>query len=165
MKALILNHFWREHTDPLELTARDNTIKLLGDVDCPIYTRSITDQSMLKALKDKKIYNEPCRWDEGDCILFNLGSFIEQHSVDKIFIAGLHFNYCVMELGYYIRGAIDNIPNLTFQDTCKVFVIKECTIAFNEKLHQPVELTPYNYGMKKQDVDPWLCSMSEFLNA
>jgi hypothetical protein len=162
MKGLILNHFWSQHTHELEEACVNKTVALLNNLnDWPIYTRQITHKKILNAITNKNLHDEPCRWDQGDCIIYNLQTWIKENNIDKIYVAGFHFNYCVMELASYVRGAIEALPELSFQDNCTLHIIKECSVAFDQKLQIPKDVLEYNYGMDKNDVDPWLISINK----
>jgi len=133
--GIIFQHFWVEQKHESELLAYKNALDLIEKLpnSVPVLsfdnTKIEIDQRIKQKFNISQIKNIDITQTES-CKLF-LKEWIHKNNLTTIYIAGLHFEYCVMAVCDFLKQ-ICYEEKFSWENNFKVRVIKECT-AFVQK--------------------------------
>lgn len=91
-----------------------------------------------------------------------LKNWIQKQNIKNIYIAGLHFNCCVMQLTTKLKEIAPQL-GLHWNWDFVVKIIEECTISLHEDEINPCELIDTKLHMDYSMVPQWLVSEKEVL--
>jgi len=159
MDALIILHFWNVHAHPLEQTALDNTKKLLKRTNIKHILFSGVEQKSLfdhTASKQVEFYDDSIYDREAD-----LENWIQQNNINRIYICGLHFNACVMNLTSKIFEVSKRLGK-KWEIDFFVKIVEECTAGTvdNKGATMTVDLEHIT-SMKQKTINDWLVSQKD----
>lgn len=159
--GVIFQHFWLDQTGDLELQTHRNTIDLIDAL--PTTTKvmafDITVEPILERIKQR--FTSVVEFKENvaisDLPKQKMRQWILDEGISEIYIAGLHFNCCVMQCTTALREIADELQ-LDWGNRFTVNVIEECTISLHENEYEPVRLEDTRLHMDYALVKPWLIS-------
>jgi hypothetical protein len=153
--GIIFQHFWLDQTSELEQNVYRNTNKLIEDLpsSVEVMTLGITVDTILTPIKNK--FSSIVEYKEMDASKIVLQKWIQDKGINEIYIAGLHFNCCVMNCTTVLKD-IANELDLGWGNTFNVKVIEECTISLHENEKEPCKLEDTKLYMDCSLVKPWL---------
>ena len=157
--GLIVLHFWTSHTDPLEIAALNNTKKLLERTKIKnIIFSGVEDQSLLSLAESRqiKVYSGNVYENNGP-----LTAWITGNNIGKVYICGLHFNACVMNLTTKLFE-VSQIIGKKWEIDFFVKIVEECTAGTRDKdtgtdIVNLDEIT----SMTEKNVNDWLVKQAK----
>jgi hypothetical protein len=153
--GIIFQHFWVDQLSELEQNVHRNTNKLIEDLpsSVEVMTLGIKVDSILAQIKSK--FNSVVEYKEIDVPKTIVQKWIQDKSINEIYIAGLHFNCCIMNCTTVLKD-IANELDLGWGNDFNVKVIEECTISLHENEKEPCKLEDTKLHMDYSLVKPWL---------
>jgi hypothetical protein len=88
--------------------------------------------------------------------------WIIDKEIDEIYIAGLHFNCCVMQCTTALKEIAEEL-DLEWGNKFTVNVIEECTISLQENQADPCRLEDTTLYMDYKLIKPWLVKTEKVL--
>ena len=165
--GIIFQHLWPEHTHPLEQQCHDNIKKLIHSlpVNVPVLSYDIKVEEIAELLQKKfsniNLFME-LEYQATSEIKKIMRDWIEQHNLKYIYVAGLHFNSCVMQCTTKLREiCLDKGRQWNWDFVVRV--IENCTISLHHTQTEPCLLEDTTLYMTYEDVNPWLISGEELL--
>ena len=160
--GIIFQHFWLDQTSELEQNVHRNTNKLIKDLpsSVEVMTLGIKVDPILVQIKSK--FNSVVEYKEIDVPKIIVQKWIQDKSINEIYIAGLHFNCCIMNCTTVLKD-IANELDLGWGNDFNVKVIEECTISLHENEKEPCKLEDTKLHMDYSLVKPWLVKSNTVL--
>ena len=164
--GIIFQHFWLDQTGPLEQEAHRNTEQLIEKLDKDVHTMAfdISVTPILEQIKNKFVslveFKENIA--ESDLPKRKMKQWIIDNKINEIYIAGLHFNCCVMQCTTALREIAEEL-NLGWGNEFTVNVIEECTISLHDNETDACRLEDTTMYMDYNLVKPWLIKTEQVL--
>lgn len=164
--GIIFQHFWTDQTANLEQDAHTNTVNLIKNLpnDIHVMAFDITVDHILNKIQNK--FTSVVQFQENvaisDLPKQKMKRWIQEKSIDKIFIAGLHFNCCVMQCATALREIAEEL-DLDWGNKFTVQVIEECTISLSQNEKDPCRLEDTTLYMDYELIKPWLVKQQNVL--
>ena len=165
--GLIFQHLWPTQTHPLEQQCHDNIKKLIHSlpIDTPVLSYDVKIKDIVDLLQQRftkvNLFVELVHADKE--IKKIMRDWIEQHNLKYIYVAGLHFNCCVMQCTTKLREICFEKKRQWNWDFV-VRVIEDSTISLHHNQTEPCLLKDTTLYMNYAEVKPWLISSSEVLD-
>ena len=164
--GIIFQHFWLDQTSELEQNVHRNTNKLIEDLPSSVEVMAfdITVDPILQQIKNKFVSLVAFRENIAisDLPKQKMKQWIQDKGINEIYIAGLHFNCCVMNCTTVLKD-IANELDLDWGNLFNVKVIEECTISQHENEKDPCKLEDTKLYMDYSLVKPWLVKSNTVL--
>jgi len=166
--GVIFQHFWLDQNHDLELRTHENIKNLVGLLpnNVPVLAYDIRIKEIGEAIRNK-FTNLTEFWEisiANDAELKQiLKNWIQKQNIKNIYIAGLHFNCCVMQLTTKLKEIAPQL-GLHWNWDFVVKIIEECTISLHEDKIHPCELTDTKLHMDYSLVPQWLIKKQQVLN-
>ena len=165
--GIIFQHLWLEHTHPLEQQCHDNIKKLIHSLpaNIPVLCYDIKVEEITNLLQKKfsniNLFME-LNYQADSEIKKTMTQWIDQHDLKYIYVAGLHFNCCVMQCTSKLREiCLDKGREWNWDFVVRV--IEDCTISLHHNQTEPCSLADTTLYMTYEEVKPWLISSEELL--
>jgi len=166
--GIIFQHFWLDQSHDLEKRTHQNILDFVDllPANIPVLAYDIKIAKIGEAIRNKFTNLEEF-WEidvSNDAELKEiLKNWITKKNIKKIYIAGLHFNCCVMQLTTKLRE-IASEQGLDWNWDFVVKVVEECTISLSENEEDPCELIDTKLHMDYSLVPQWLVPRQEVLD-
>lgn len=161
--GIIFHHFWNKQKHKLELACHENTKNLITILPKHISVLAFdVDKKTIRSLITSRFTDLENLCDQKDMSIEILKSWIKNKNISSIFIAGLHFNSCVMKLATDLKNISDALDK-DWNNDFKVKVIEECTISLSKDEETPCRLEETNLYMTYDLVRPWLINRDQVL--
>lgn len=154
--GIIFQHFWQDQNHSDERKALEQSIDLIYQLPKHVPTLSMhnTQEQILDQLKTMSaltVDHTPIT--DGDGCKQVLRNWIQKNDINVIYIAGLHFEHCVMAVCDLLKQ-ICNESNKDWENNFRVRVIRQCT-AF-------VENESFWFIDKQQAIEQAVLDINEF---
>ncbi len=164
--GIIFQHFWMDQTGDLEKQAHRNTEYLIENLNKNVATMAfdITVDPILQQIKDKftSLVEFKENVAQSDLPKQKMKQWIIDKEIDEIYIAGLHFNCCVMQCTTALKEIAEEL-DLEWGNKFTVNVIEECTISLQENQADPCRLEDTTLYMDYELIKPWLVKTEKVL--
>jgi len=164
--GIIFQHFWMDQTGDLEKQAHRNTEYLIENLNKNVATMAfdITVDPILQQIKDKftSLVEFKENVAQSDLPKQKMKQWIIDKEIDEIYIAGLHFNCCVMQCTTALKEIAEEL-DLEWGNKFTVNVIEECTISLQENQADPCRLEDTTLYMDYKLIKPWLVKTEKVL--
>ena len=166
--GIIFQHLWPEHTHPLEQQCHDNIKKLIHSLpaNIPVLSYDIKVEEIAELLQ-KKFTNihllAELDHQATNEIKKTMTQWLDQHDLKYIYVAGLHFNCCVMQCTTKLREiCLDKGRQCNWDFVVRV--IEDCTISLHHTQTEPCLLEDTTLYMNYDEIKPWLINSLEVLD-
>ena len=127
--GIIFQHFWQDQNHSDEKKALEESVDFINQLPKNVPTLSMdnTQKQMVEQLKSMStltVDHTPIT--DGNVCKQVLRNWIQKNNINVIYIAGLHFEHCVMAVCDLLKQ-ICNESKEDWENSFKVRVIKQCT--------------------------------------
>ena len=131
--GIIFQHFWQDQNHSDEIKALEQSIDLISQLPKHVPTLSMDNShkqivDQLESMFALTVDLTPIT--DGEGCKRVLQDWIQKNGINVIYIAGLHFEHCVMAVCDLLKQ-ICNESNKDWENNFQVRVIKQCTAFVN----------------------------------